>query len=133
MSDTKRTKSEKRSGNVNTCGMTHLHWMCFRTNSFPLSSSQENHSGPLSDQYLAASVALGKGSKGFGSLRNTEYKKMLGQTLIVLAVPCNGQQRTSSSCTEIIAKSCTGENGCGGQINPRHVGVYRAKKKKNRG
>lgn len=64
---------------------------------------QKNHSGPLSDQYLAASGGSGKGSKGLGAHGNVAYKKMFRQTLIVTTVPQNGQLRTPSSCIDVFA------------------------------
>lgn len=111
LSDTKKkNKAKNRNGNANTCELTRLHWMCFGANSLRRSGGQENHSGPLSDQYLAASWGSGGGSKGLGALCNVAYRKMLRQTLIVLTVLPNNQVRTPSSCIDVFARCMWGHS-----------------------
>lgn len=91
--------------------LTHLRWICFGANSLPRSGGQENHSGPLSDQYLAASGGPGKGSKGLGAHCDVANTKMLRQTLIVLTLPLNDQLRTQSSRIDVSAQNCIGGHG----------------------
>lgn len=62
--------------------LTLVNWLIstgcvFKADSIPRSGGQEIHSGPLSDQYRAASGGSVEGSKGIGAICNVVYKKML--------------------------------------------------------
>ena len=99
--------------------LTLVNWLIstgcvFGANSLPRRGGQENHSSPLSDQYLAASGGSGEGSKGLGALCNVANKKMLRQTLIVLTGPLNNQQRALSSCIDVFLLQDT---VCEGMVN----------------
>ena len=108
LSDTRKNKAKNRSGNANTCELTHLHWMCFW--------SQQAFLGAVAKRIIRAHYPIntwlpledsGEGSKGLGALCNVAYKKMLQQTLIVLTVPLNNQQRAApGNCIDVFARYC---------------------------